>query len=293
MLPSFHARLLVKARCRCTASSCYVPSLPTGLLCVRCTQVWGRDGQPPAVWSAAYCRTLAGGHGSLRGGAPAAVLGQVSPPLCVRVCVVLVGGGRKGRHGWRCSCCVGCLREHRLATVTAERGGEGGRQKPSALHYCCLIGFPHLVWRGTHSTPHPFPSPPPHPTTLPRYDVLEGLRPGGTVLINAPWRNFEELEAHMHPRTRARLAQLRPKVGPLTDTELQAAVASGASCAQPRCSKPGERRKAPPQDCSRRPAALCSPYSLRSSTLWTPAPWRLRLGWAAASTWSCRRLSLR
>jgi pyruvate-ferredoxin/flavodoxin oxidoreductase len=46
-----------------------------------------------------------------------------------------------------------------------------------------------------------------------KYDVLAGLRPGGTVLINAPWRSFEELERHMHPRTRARLAELRPKVG--------------------------------------------------------------------------------
>lgn len=53
---------------------------------------------------------------------------------------------------------------------------------------------------------------PPTPATA-RYDVLAGLRPGGTVLINAPWRSFEELERHMHPRTRARLAELRPKVG--------------------------------------------------------------------------------
>lgn len=42
-----------------------------------------------------------------------------------------------------------------------------------------------------------------------------GLRPGGIVLVNAPWKTFEEVEKHMHPMTRARIAQLRPKVGVL------------------------------------------------------------------------------
>ena len=45
----------------------------------------------------------------------------------------------------------------------------------------------------------------------PRFDTLAGLRPGGTVLVNAKWKSFEEMEKHMHPVTRSRIAQLRPK----------------------------------------------------------------------------------
>lgn len=46
-----------------------------------------------------------------------------------------------------------------------------------------------------------------------RFDVLAGLRPGGTVLINAPWKTFAEVEAAMPAKTKTRLAALRPKVG--------------------------------------------------------------------------------
>lgn len=45
-----------------------------------------------------------------------------------------------------------------------------------------------------------------------RYDVMAGLRPGGVVLVNAPWKSFEEMEKNMPARTKARVAQLRPKV---------------------------------------------------------------------------------
>lgn len=50
------------------------------------------------------------------------------------------------------------------------------------------------------------------PRRAPRFDTLAGLRPGGTVLINAPWKSFEEVEQQMHPMARSRIAQLRPKV---------------------------------------------------------------------------------
>lgn len=43
--------------------------------------------------------------------------------------------------------------------------------------------------------------------------MLAGLRPGGTVLINAPWKTFQEVEAAMPAKTKTRMAALRPKVG--------------------------------------------------------------------------------
>ncbi len=46
---------------------------------------------------------------------------------------------------------------------------------------------------------------------------MAGLRPGGVVLVNAPWKTFEEIEAAMPPRTRARLAALRPQVCGLSE----------------------------------------------------------------------------
>lgn len=45
-----------------------------------------------------------------------------------------------------------------------------------------------------------------------KFDVLAGLRHGGKVLINAPWKTWEEVEAAMPPKTRARVAALRPKI---------------------------------------------------------------------------------
>lgn len=45
-----------------------------------------------------------------------------------------------------------------------------------------------------------------------KFDVLAGLRPGGTVLINAPWKTFAEVEAAMPAKTKTRLAALRPKL---------------------------------------------------------------------------------
>ena len=41
---------------------------------------------------------------------------------------------------------------------------------------------------------------------------MECLRPGGVVLVNAPWTSFEEIEKVVPPKTRARLAALRPQV---------------------------------------------------------------------------------
>ena len=50
------------------------------------------------------------------------------------------------------------------------------------------------------------------PSSFPRYDVMECLRPGGVVLVNASWTSFEEIEKVVPPKTRARLAALRPQV---------------------------------------------------------------------------------
>ncbi len=41
---------------------------------------------------------------------------------------------------------------------------------------------------------------------------MECLRRGGKVLVNAPWSSFEEIEKVVPPKTRARLAALRPQV---------------------------------------------------------------------------------
>lgn len=45
-----------------------------------------------------------------------------------------------------------------------------------------------------------------------RYDVLSRLRPNGVVLINAPWKNLEELEARVPERVKQQIARLRPQV---------------------------------------------------------------------------------
>ncbi len=63
-----------------------------------------------------------------------------------------------------------------------------------------------------HASSKPLLPRPPAPPAANRFDVLAGLRPGGTVLINAPWKTFEEVEAAMPPKTKTRLAALRPKV---------------------------------------------------------------------------------
>lgn len=81
------------------------------------------------------------------------------------------------------------------------------------LVLCCLSAgavLQLLLHLCVPSLPFLPPAPPP---ALCRYDVLSGLRPGGTVLINAPWKTFEEVEKYMPLKTKARLAALRPKVG--------------------------------------------------------------------------------
>eukprot|EP00887_Chlorella_sp_A99_P003750 scaffold7.g3750.t1 len=62
-----------------------------------------------------------------------------------------------------------------------------------------LVGMAHYI--GVHQM-----------TYFGRFDTLAALRPGGTVLINAPWKSWEEVEKAMPPKTRARVASLRPKL---------------------------------------------------------------------------------
>jgi pyruvate-ferredoxin/flavodoxin oxidoreductase len=53
------------------------------------------------------------------------------------------------------------------------------------------------------------------PSYLRRYDVVGGLREGGTLLLNAPWWNsgdIRELEEHMPARVRKALAQRKAKL---------------------------------------------------------------------------------
>ncbi|EFN55341.1 hypothetical protein CHLNCDRAFT_134349 [Chlorella variabilis] len=56
-----------------------------------------------------------------------------------------------------------------------------------------------------------------------KYDVLAGLRRGGTVLINAPWKSWEEVEQFMPVKTKARVAALRPKAIPLLKESIKKA----------------------------------------------------------------------
>ncbi len=137
------------------------------------------------------------------------------------------------------------------------------------------------------------------PPSLPRFDTLAGLRPGGTVLVNAKWKSFEEMEKHMHPMTRSRIAQLRPKARlmslglgtrgllPLDEQILTNCCGRLAVCwGWPALPHPSclNLTALPP------PAFALPPCS---STAWTPVPWPRRLAWAVASTWSCSRPSSR
>jgi pyruvate-ferredoxin/flavodoxin oxidoreductase len=70
---------------------------------------------------------------------------------------------------------------------------------PKPIHAPFLVDMAHYI--GVHQEVY-----------FSKFDTLAGLRPGGTVLVNAKWKSFEEMEKHMHPMTRSRIAQLRPKL---------------------------------------------------------------------------------
>ncbi|GAB4824108.1 hypothetical protein N2152v2_011154 [Parachlorella kessleri] len=67
------------------------------------------------------------------------------------------------------------------------------------------ISAPYLVHRAHYLGVH-------QAHYLAKYDVLSGLRPGGVLLVNAPWRSLEELEQHLSPKARTHMAALRPQV---------------------------------------------------------------------------------
>lgn len=95
------------------------------------------------------------------------------------------------------------------------------------------------------------------------------------MLVNAKWKSFEEMEKHMHPVTRSRIAQLRPKA--------RACWACGharwhhASHVPAWCWLAAATALPP-----RLPHAPGIHPPARSSTAWMPAPWPRRLAWAAA-----------
>ncbi|GAB4822569.1 hypothetical protein N2152v2_009615 [Parachlorella kessleri] len=67
------------------------------------------------------------------------------------------------------------------------------------------INAPYLVQQAHYIGVHQM-------TYFTKYDVMECLRRGGKVLVNAPWSSFEEIEKVVPPKTRARLAALRPQL---------------------------------------------------------------------------------
>lgn len=43
--------------------------------------------------------------------------------------------------------------------------------------------------------------------------MLAALRPGGVVLVNAPWKSWEEMEPFLSQKTKTRVTELKPQVG--------------------------------------------------------------------------------
>ncbi|KIZ02108.1 putative pyruvate-flavodoxinoxidoreductase [Monoraphidium neglectum] len=62
---------------------------------------------------------------------------------------------------------------------------------------------------------------------LVKYDVLSRLRKGGVVLINAPWKTLEEVEAHVPERVKQQLARLRPRLYTIDATSVAKEVGLG------------------------------------------------------------------